>query len=105
MKVSLQGGGLKMPSDPVPHNAPALKVVSPGGKLPLMRAPKVHLRKEGFNANKVGMFGSRAMKSPEDYETGAATSQLGKIANPYFAEQYAKNGQSLKYDTATNTYR
>lgn len=94
-----------MPADPVPHNAPSLKVTSPGGKLPLMKAPRVKLTKPGFNSSKASMFGSRAMKSPEDYETGESVQGLGKAASPYYAQQYASKGQSLKYDTATNTYR
>jgi hypothetical protein len=85
------------------HNAPSLKVGVVKGKA-LPKPPKVKLKVPGFNSNK-GMFGSRAMKSPEDYETGEAVSGLGKAASPYYAEQYAKKGQQLRYDTGTNTYR
>lgn len=51
------------------------------------------------------MLGTRAMKSPEDYETGEAVQGLGKSVSPYYQQQYATKGQSLKYDSATNTYR
>jgi hypothetical protein len=51
------------------------------------------------------MLGSRAMKSPEDYETGEGVAGLGKVASPYYQQQYASKGQSLKYDTATNTFK
>jgi hypothetical protein len=101
MRVSLNE---KMPPDPVPHNAPALKVTSPKG-LALPKAPKVRLKVPGFNSNKTSMLGGKAMKSPEDYETGQGVAGLGKAASPYYQQQYAKKGQSLKYDTITNTYR
>lgn len=72
-------------------------------KAPKLKAPKP----VGFNPlpSKMSMFGNRAMKSPEDYETGQAVQGLGRGVSPYFAQQFAQKGRALKYDTATNTYR
>lgn len=82
--------------------------VGSGSFKPLPK-PKVQglAKPRGFNPlpSNMSIFGSRAMKSPEDYETGEAVQGLGKGVSPYYQQQYAKKGQSLKYDTATNTFR
>lgn len=88
-------------SDQVPTSSP-------------FKVPKLKMRVNAFKAPKllkpktqpaVSMFGNRAIKSPEDYETGEAVQGLGRSVSPYYAQQYAQQGRQLKYDTATNTYR
>lgn len=80
-------------------------------RVPLAKLPKSKPVKrsavKGFNPlpGNTSMFGSKAMKSPEDYETGDAVEGLGKSVSPYYAEQFAKKGRGLRYDSATNTYR
>lgn len=81
---------------------------SPGFSSPKLKAPKLKAMKQtGFNPQPGGtsMFGNRAMKSPEDYETAEGVAGLGRVASPYFAQQFAQKGRALKYDTATNTFR
>jgi hypothetical protein len=95
--------GLQSLTDPVPHNAPALKVTSPKG-LAMSRAPGVKTGRTP-RLNQPSIFGNRAIKSPEDYETGEAVQGLGRQVSPYFAQQFAQKGRQLKYDTATNTFR
>lgn len=104
MRVTLNS--LSGMQDPVAPKPQALKAPASPGKLKLSKPPAMK-KPKNFNPQPGGtsMFGSRAMKSPEDYETGQAVQGLGKSVSPYYAQQFAKNGRQLRYDTATNTYR
>jgi hypothetical protein len=69
-----------------------------------VKAPK-NIAKAPAKPKAVSMFGDRAMKSPEDYETAQSVQGLGRQVSPYYEQQFARKGRQLKYDTGTNTYR